>query len=178
MDELVQLLEEGSAAVSDQVSSAPKTAMKSQLRKAAQDLWNLAVILRGGAYVVVPSALPVCIQQVQDVLDVSDDGHGEMLSQALEANNVVRVHMLPSQATHKFQAAVLQHAQPFSLEREIPPDYLPPRGPRWPLPPIDWPRWPMPPYPPYPWPRPKPWPPEPWPLPPWWNEVNFGRDPF
>jgi hypothetical protein len=180
MDELIQLLEEASSVVSEKVSSAPNTAMKSQLNKAAMDLHNLAMILLSGAYSVAPPALPRCDKELQDVLNAADGSHGEVLAQAREAYDIVRsqmqskhAQMQSKHAAAELYAATPQNTQLFSLEREIPPDYLPPRPPRWPTPPIDWPRWPLPPYPPGPWLRPRPWP-----LPPWWHDANIGRDSF
>jgi hypothetical protein len=178
MDELIQMLEEAASIVSEKVSSAPNSAMKAQLNKVAMDLHNLAMHLLSGAYSVSASALPRCYKELRDVQDVAGDSHGEVLAQARQAYDIVRSQMVAKHVSEELKFASFSNPQRSPFEREIPPDYLPPRGPRWPLPPIDWPRWSLPPYPPYPWPRPRPWPPEPWPLPPWLNETNFGRDSF
>lgn len=174
MDELIVLLEKTASAVSVVAGRTSNQKLQRQLIVAALQLRNLAISLRKGAISISPAALPVCEQEVGEALAAAKAAKNEsdfakVLIEANEAVATVMDHAVGEGERGASGKTAFSAARAASMPRLAPVEFMPP---------IDWPRWPMPPYPPYPCPRPRPWPPEPWPLPPWWNEANFGRDPF
>lgn len=175
MDDLIQLLEDSSAAVSAVAlkTSAPKT--QRRLVICSLDLRNLAIVLRRGTHVVPEGAKAVCVKELRETLLAAkaaknEEGYGRVLSEALESVDVVEQHMVVETAGMSNLAAALSARGTMQGLTPLPPDVFPPRFPRWPIPPRDW---------PFPWP-PRPFPPSPWPPgpPPWFDTRGWESSGF
>ena len=175
MNDLVQLLEDASFAVSSAAVKASDPKLQRRLVIAGLTLRNLAIALRRGTVVVPDAAIAICTKELGETLQAAnaaknDAGYGRVLYEALEAIDTVERHLMSAGAASasagsNFAAMGIDSLVDMQGYTPLPPDLFPPRWPRWPLPPRNW---------PFPWP-PRPFPPSPWPPgpPPWLDARNW-----
>ncbi len=172
MNDLVQLLEDASTAVSSVAVKASDTKLQRRLAMAGLTLRNLAIALRRGSVTMPEAAVAICAKELGETAQAvnaakNDAGYGRVLYEALEAIDTVERHLVSAAAANAF--AMMGTDSLFDMPQSytpLPPDIFPPRWPRWPLPPPrNW---------PFPWP-PRPFPPSPWPPgpPPWLDARNW-----
>jgi hypothetical protein len=167
MTDLVLLLNNASASVSEVGIKASGPKLQKQLLVRAIDLRNLGIVLRRGDMQVAPAAVDVCARELNETIAAanaakSEEGYGRVLAEAMEAVEAVEHHLVPVVDPAIESARLLSTRGLSAGLTPIPPDVSPlPRGAGWPRRPPGWP-------PHWPWP-PRPWPPEP---PPCWDEMR------